>query len=191
MSKELLQVAIFRFNPQFFLVLSMVVSGSLKRWDRYHIITQLAGRIPHILPSGGLYGTYHLLGEPGNSIDFGFCQWYFQGPPIMRPLKMVSFPYYSHIFRDSRLGVVWESHWCWVLQLGDWCVFTYTLNWLWYYKVNIHITRAMDAMGFSTFQLQGLLFLHARYFEGNPSKSYLFGIKFNPPKMAKWNDPWW
>ena len=46
--------------------LSMVVSGSPKRWDRWHIIPRLAVYTTYIyiLPSGGLYATYHLLGEP-------------------------------------------------------------------------------------------------------------------------------
>ena len=34
---------------------------------RYHIITQLAIYTAYILPIGELYGTYHLLREPGNS----------------------------------------------------------------------------------------------------------------------------
>ena len=34
---------------------------------RYHIITQLAVCTTYILPIGWLYGTYHLLREPGNS----------------------------------------------------------------------------------------------------------------------------
>ena len=42
----------------------------------------------------------------------GRYQGYFQGPPIMDPF-VVSFPNYSHIFRDScgsGLGIVWETH---------------------------------------------------------------------------------
>ena len=42
---------------------------------RWHIIHQLAGNsyrlyTTYILPSGGLYATYHLLGEPETTIDF-------------------------------------------------------------------------------------------------------------------------
>ena len=47
----------------------MVVSGSPKRWDRWHIIPQLAVYTTYILPSGGVYGTYHLIGEPETTID--------------------------------------------------------------------------------------------------------------------------
>ena len=47
----------------------MVVSGSPKRWDRWHIIPQLAVYTTYILPSGGLYATYHLLGEPEPTIE--------------------------------------------------------------------------------------------------------------------------
>ena len=41
------------FQAAFFRVYSMVVSGSPKRWDQWHIIPQLAGKIPLIL-----YTTY-------------------------------------------------------------------------------------------------------------------------------------
>ena len=53
----------------------MVVSGSPKRWlvaynppigSIYHLYTT------YILPSGGLYATYHLLGEPETTIELGF-----------------------------------------------------------------------------------------------------------------------
>ena len=37
---------------------------------RWHIIPQLAVYTTYILPSGGLYATYHLLGEPETTIDF-------------------------------------------------------------------------------------------------------------------------
>ena len=52
----------------------MVVFGSRKRWDPWHIIPQLAvytTYIPliYILPSGVLYATYHLLWEPETTID--------------------------------------------------------------------------------------------------------------------------
>ena len=47
-----------------------------KRWDQWYIITQLAGKMPLIYcqldPIGWLHvlhATYHLLREPGNSID--------------------------------------------------------------------------------------------------------------------------
>ena len=36
---------------------------------RWHIIPQLAVYTTYILPSGGLYATYHLLGEPETTID--------------------------------------------------------------------------------------------------------------------------
>ncbi len=51
---------------------SMVVSGSPKRWDPWHIIPQLAvytTYIPLILPSGWLYNPYHRLGEPETTIE--------------------------------------------------------------------------------------------------------------------------
>ncbi len=52
----------------------MVVSGSHKRWDRWHSPSPNWQYIHHlyttyILPSGGLYATYHLLGEPETTID--------------------------------------------------------------------------------------------------------------------------
>ena len=37
---------------------------------RWHIIPQLAVYTTYILPSGGLYATYHLLGEPETTIDY-------------------------------------------------------------------------------------------------------------------------
>ena len=46
-------------------IFSMVVSVFFpKTWDRWHIIPQLAVYTTYILPSGGLYNPYHLLGEP-------------------------------------------------------------------------------------------------------------------------------
>ena len=45
----------------------MVVFGSRKRW---HIIPQLAVYTTYILPSGGLYATYHLLREPETTIEY-------------------------------------------------------------------------------------------------------------------------
>ena len=36
---------------------------------RWHIIPQLAVYTTYILPSGGLYATYHLLGEPETTIE--------------------------------------------------------------------------------------------------------------------------
>ena len=48
---------------------SMVVSGSRKRWDRWHTIPQLAVYTTYMLPSGGLYATYHLLREPETTIE--------------------------------------------------------------------------------------------------------------------------
>ena len=36
---------------------------------RWHIIPQLALYTTYILPSGGLYATYHLLGEPETTIE--------------------------------------------------------------------------------------------------------------------------
>ncbi len=57
----------------------MLVFGSPKRWDRCHIIPQLAVYTTYIpliycLP-GVLYATYHLLGEPETTIDvtLHFC----------------------------------------------------------------------------------------------------------------------
>ena len=37
---------------------------------RWHIILQLAVYTTYILPSGGLYATYHLLGEPETTIEY-------------------------------------------------------------------------------------------------------------------------
>ena len=60
------------------LVYSIAVSGSLNRWQViynhpigsiYHLYTTY---IPLIVPSGGLYATYLLLREPGNSINIFF-----------------------------------------------------------------------------------------------------------------------
>ena len=36
---------------------------------RWHIVPQLAVNTTYILPSGGLYATYHLLGEPETTIE--------------------------------------------------------------------------------------------------------------------------
>ena len=54
----------------------IAVSGSLNRW--YVIYNHEIGSISdlyttYILPIGWLYATYHLLREPGNSIDM--CSW--------------------------------------------------------------------------------------------------------------------
>ena len=38
---------------------------------RWHIIPQLAVSTTYILPSGGLYATYHLLWEPETTIEVG------------------------------------------------------------------------------------------------------------------------
>ena len=56
--------------------MSMVVSGSPKRWDRWHSPSPNWQEKYHlyttyILPSGRLYATYHLLGEPETTIDHG------------------------------------------------------------------------------------------------------------------------
>ena len=52
-------------------VKSMVVSGSLNRWDRYHIIAQLAVTIPLIVLANWVIIWYrsHLLREPETTID--------------------------------------------------------------------------------------------------------------------------
>ena len=52
----------------------MVVSGSPKRWDRWHSPSPNWQEKYHlyttyILPSGGLYNPYHRLGEPETTID--------------------------------------------------------------------------------------------------------------------------
>ena len=61
---------------------SMVVSGSPNRWDRWHSPSPNWQYIPliyhlyttyNILPFGGLYATYHLLGEPETTIEKGPC----------------------------------------------------------------------------------------------------------------------
>ena len=51
----------------------MIVSGSPKRWAWWHSPSPI-GSIYHlyttyILPSGGLYATYHLLGEPETTLE--------------------------------------------------------------------------------------------------------------------------
>ncbi len=51
------------------LVISMVVEMVPLKGGRWHIIPQLAVYTTYILPSGGLYATYHLLGEPETTID--------------------------------------------------------------------------------------------------------------------------
>ena len=48
-------------------ILSMAVSGS--PGGRDYIIPQLAVYTTYILPIGGLYNPYHLLGEPETAID--------------------------------------------------------------------------------------------------------------------------
>ena len=40
-----------------------------RKGGRWHIIPQLAVYTTYILPPGGLYATYHLLGEPETTID--------------------------------------------------------------------------------------------------------------------------
>ena len=58
------------------------VSMSMYQWlflvplkgGRWHIIPQLAVYTTYILPSGGLYATYHLLGEPETTIECIFGQ---------------------------------------------------------------------------------------------------------------------
>ena len=57
-----------------FAIKSMVVSGSPKKGGIGGIVHPPIGSIYHlyttyILPSGGLYATYHLLGEPETTID--------------------------------------------------------------------------------------------------------------------------
>ena len=59
------------------LLLGAVVSGFPKRWDRWHSPSPNSQEKYHlyttyILPIGGLYATYHLLGEPETTID---CKW--------------------------------------------------------------------------------------------------------------------
>ena len=50
-----------------------------KRWDRWHTIPQLAVYTTYnILPSGGLYATYHLLGEPETTIETLWDCWFSQ-----------------------------------------------------------------------------------------------------------------
>ena len=61
-------------GPQIQPNISIAASGSLNRWDRWYIITQLAAYttyIPLIVLANWVIIciTYHLLREPGNSID--------------------------------------------------------------------------------------------------------------------------
>ena len=49
--------------------LSMVVEMVPLKGGRWHIIHQLAVYTTYILPSGGLYATYHLSGEPETTIE--------------------------------------------------------------------------------------------------------------------------
>jgi len=46
-------------------IISMVVFAC----GRWHILPKLAVYTTYILPSGGLYATYHLLWEPETTID--------------------------------------------------------------------------------------------------------------------------
>ena len=48
----------------------MVVFGSPKRWDRWHITPQKARTISGIFPANwGTICHYHLLGDPKTTID--------------------------------------------------------------------------------------------------------------------------
>ena len=47
----------------------MVVEMVPLKGGRWHIIPQLAVYTTYILPSGGFYNPYHLLGEPETTID--------------------------------------------------------------------------------------------------------------------------
>ena len=53
-------------NPQGAFKICLMVPLKGGRW---HIIPSLAVYTTYILPSGGLYATYHLLGEPETTID--------------------------------------------------------------------------------------------------------------------------
>ena len=53
-------------HPQFCFWLFL---GSRRKWDRWHIIPQVAVYTTYILPSGGSYATYHLLREPETTIE--------------------------------------------------------------------------------------------------------------------------
>ena len=59
-------------------IYSMLVFGSRKRWDRWHSPSPNWQEKCHlyttyILPSEGLYATYHLLREPETTIDILEC----------------------------------------------------------------------------------------------------------------------
>ena len=50
---------------------------------RDYIIPQLAVYTTYILPSGGLYNPYHLLGEPETAIEFGMHHFHTSLQPPM------------------------------------------------------------------------------------------------------------
>ena len=90
-------------------VISIAVSGSLNS-DRSYIITQLAAYTTYILPFGGLYATYHLLREPGNSIDYIQILGFFTSkfftpipPPCFSPVgKTARHPGFTKLHRSSQ-----------------------------------------------------------------------------------------
>ena len=62
-------LAILKFLPSSYQWLFLVPL----KGGRWHIIPQLAVYTTSILPSGGLYATYHPLGEPETNIDHNEC----------------------------------------------------------------------------------------------------------------------
>ncbi len=58
---------------------------------RWHIIPQLAVYTTYILPSGGLYATYHLLGEPETTLDTGWSYFSTPAPPWQVKVCMLTF----------------------------------------------------------------------------------------------------
>ena len=95
---------------------SMVVSGSPKRWDRWHIIPQLAGKMPRIyhlysLPSGELYNPYHRLGEP------------FQQPLIGSMVQK------NGLYGKIRAKNYWFRPYCFPFHPWDWYIYLTTFGW--------------------------------------------------------------
>ena len=62
------------FGTKFYQDYSIAVSIVPLIGGRWYIITQLAVSTTYILPIGWLYITYHLLREPGNSIELYTAQ---------------------------------------------------------------------------------------------------------------------
>ncbi len=71
-----------------------------------YIIPQLAVYTTYILPSGGLYNPYHLLGEPEAAIDLGLVLWNwklgFPNKKIQQKQEVLGFPAFFGCFIISK-----------------------------------------------------------------------------------------